>query len=112
MVVMIVRYCDDVDRRQLVESYARSNPALRTGKLYGRCARTPNRIEENIESGHLQQKTAVPYPRQRRSVRRPSRLDELGSGQCKGRRIRVWPARIAATFDECPLEKVAEAMEL
>src|SRR5256885_44545 len=78
MVVMTVRYQRDVDRRQRLERNARVVATLRPGPAHRRGPRRPHRIDQDVQSGGLDQPTGVADERQSYLVAADARRWRIG----------------------------------
>ena len=68
VVVVIVREDHEVQRRQVVERDARSDPAPRSRETERRGALAPHRIRQHVERSQLQQRAGVSDPRHRQGA--------------------------------------------
>src|SRR5881396_2912208 len=78
MVVMTVRYQHDVDRRQRLERNARVVATLRPGPAHRRRPRRPHRIDQDVQSGRLDQPAGVADKRQSYLVATDPRWRRVG----------------------------------
>ena len=78
MIVMTVRDQRDIDRRQRLERNSRVVAALRSGPPHRRGARRPHRIDQNIQSGRLDQPAGVADIRQSHLVAPDPRRRRVG----------------------------------
>jgi hypothetical protein len=108
---MVVRQHDDVDWRQTVELNAWRDPPAGTEELDGGGALAPDGINENVETCNLKQEAGVPDPRDRESLGCSAWYYKFRNGPSEDAGVRVGSARIAAPFDERPLEEVHEPMQ-
>ena len=108
MVVVVVRLQDDIEGWQVFERDPRRNPTPRAGKLDWRCALTPHRVGEDVETVKLDEQARVSNPGHREL--RPCRAgrDKVGRDAREHRWIRILGPRPRRAMHEHPLEETAE----
>ena len=112
MIVMVVGKYDHVDRGQSIELYPGRNPTSGAGKLHRRGALAPNGIDQDVETGHLDEEGRMSHPGQGEHSRLGAGNHEMRYCPNEDARIRVGPARIPPPFDQRPFEEIQKTMKL
>jgi hypothetical protein len=112
MVVVIVGQHDRIDGRQSVELDSGGNPASRAYELERRGPLAPDRIDQDVEPGHLNEKARMSDPRKREDLRICARNYEMRSHPNEHAGIGVGSAWISTPFDHRPLEEIQHTMRL
>jgi hypothetical protein len=112
VIVVVVGENHRIDWRQSIELNTGWNPTPRTGEAERRGSLAPDRIEEDVETGHLDQEARVANPCERKRSGFGTWNDEIGIYSSKCARVRVRTARIPAPFDQGPFEKIKQPVQL
>src|SRR6267378_3629982 len=108
MVVVVVRFQDDIERRKIFERDPRRHPAPGAGKLDRRCSLAPHRVGENVETVELDEEARVSRPRHRELRVRSARRDKIGRDAHEHGWIGILGSGSCRAIHEHPLEEAAE----